>query len=256
MGGLLADLPVAVLLGAAAIATLAGFVKGAVGFALPMIMISGLGSFLPAETALAALILPTVTSNIVQSLRGGWRAAVTVVRRFWIFLLTMLVFLGAAAQLVALVSTSALFLIIGGLVMVFAMSQLAGFRLHLTRATRVRDELAFGTVAGTVGGLSGVWGPPTVAYLVAIDEEKRSAVRIQGVIYGFGAVMLLAAHLRSGVLNAESLPLSAAAVVPVFAGLWLGMGVHDRLPQESFRRAMLVVLTLAGLNLIRRGLMG
>ncbi len=32
------------------IALVAGFVKGAVGFAMPMIMISGLGSFLPAAS--------------------------------------------------------------------------------------------------------------------------------------------------------------------------------------------------------------
>ena len=52
---------------AAVIAVFAGFVKGAVGFALPMVMISGLGSFLAPEIALAALILPAVTTNLIQS---------------------------------------------------------------------------------------------------------------------------------------------------------------------------------------------
>ena len=33
----------------------AGFVKGAVGFAMPMILISGIGSFMPAEIAIAIL---------------------------------------------------------------------------------------------------------------------------------------------------------------------------------------------------------
>ena len=45
---------------ALAITLFAGFVKGAVGFAMPMIMISAFSSFLPPEVALAGLIA-TVT---------------------------------------------------------------------------------------------------------------------------------------------------------------------------------------------------
>ena len=50
---------------------LAGVVKGMVGFAMPMIMISGLSSFIAPELALAALILPTVATNLQQAFRHG-----------------------------------------------------------------------------------------------------------------------------------------------------------------------------------------
>ena len=52
------------LIAASAVAVVAGFVKGATGFAMPMIMISGLGSFLAPEVALAALAMPTLVSNV------------------------------------------------------------------------------------------------------------------------------------------------------------------------------------------------
>ena len=52
----------------------AGFVKGAVGFAMPMIMISAFGTFLPKELALALLILPVLVTNVAQALRDGWPA--------------------------------------------------------------------------------------------------------------------------------------------------------------------------------------
>ena len=39
-------------------------------------------------------------------------------------------------------------------------------------------------------------------------------------------------------------------------GMWIGFKLHDRMPQATFRRAMLLVLVVAGLNLIRRGLFG
>jgi uncharacterized membrane protein YfcA len=44
--------------------------------------------------------------------------------------------------------------------------------------------------------------------------------------------------------------------VPALAGLWLGFRLQDRMDQNRFRRATLIVLVVAGLNLIRRGLLG
>ena len=45
-------------------------------------------------------------------------------------------------------------------------------------------------------------------------------------------------------------------VVPALAGMWIGLKLQDRTPQRVFQRATLVVLIVAGLNLIRRGLLG
>lgn len=58
-----------------AVAMLAGVVKGMVGFAMPMILVSALSSFLTPELALAGLILPTVVTNGFQELRQGLRPA-------------------------------------------------------------------------------------------------------------------------------------------------------------------------------------
>ncbi|MCE8469067.1 sulfite exporter TauE/SafE family protein, partial [Rhodovulum sulfidophilum] len=75
-------------------------------------------------------------------------------------------------------------------------------------------------------------------------------------VFLIGSVMLLFAHLGSGVLNAQSLPFSAALVLPAAIGMWAGLRLQDRLDPVRFRRATLVVLAVAGLNLIRKGLMG
>jgi uncharacterized membrane protein YfcA len=71
-----------------------------------------------------------------------------------------------------------------------------------------------------------------------------------------GSVILFLAHLRSGILNPETLTLSAIVCVPAFIGLVIGFRLHDKMDQNRFRTATLFVLVIAGLNLIRRGLMG
>lgn len=72
-----------------------------------------------------------------------------------------------------------------------------------------------------------------------------------GINFGIGWTVLTLAHLKSGVLNATTLPLSALMLVPVLA---LGMGLQDRMDAARFRRITLIVLCVAGLNLLRRGL--
>ena len=80
-------------------------------------------------------------------------------------------------------------------------------------------------------------------------------MRVQGVIYGLGAVALTVAHYGSGVLRAQTLPLSLAMVLPAVLGMWMGGRIFDRIDQVMFRRATLVILLMAGLNLVRRAVM-
>ncbi len=57
-----------------------------VGFAMPMILISGLSSVMAPELALAGLIVPTLVTNGMQSLRQGVGAAKASIRKFHVFL--------------------------------------------------------------------------------------------------------------------------------------------------------------------------
>ena len=249
-----AGLAPSILLISIAFTILAGFVKGAVGFAMPMIMISALGSFMAPDIALAALIVPTVLTNVWQALRTGPRAAFEAARHHWLYLFIVLVFIALSAQLVRLMPAEVMYLVLGVPITLFAAIQLLGVRLSFRPEHRRRAEVLTASFAGFVGGISGVWGPPTVAYLTALDTPKAEQIRIQGVIYGLGAVALALAHLRSGVLNAETLPFSVFMTIPALAGMAIGFRLGDRLDQVRFRKATLFVLAIAGLNLVRRGL--
>ena len=236
------------------IAMLSGFVKGVVGFAMPLVLISGLTTFISPELALAGLILPTLVTNIMQSLRQGSCAAIGSVRKFKVFLISGGITLVLAAQLVRVIPDQTLTLVIGSSVVFFVALQLSGYQFSLARQS-VGIEAAVGAIAGGLGGLSGIWGAPTVAYLTALGTEKHDQMRIQGVIYGLGALALLGAHIGSGVLRGYTWAFSAALIPPAVLGMWLGGKVMDRIDQSAFRQATLFVLLIAGLNLLRRGLL-
>lgn len=240
---------------AVAIALLAGFVKGVVGFAMPMIFVSGLSSFLAPELALAMLMLPTLATNGIQALRQGPRAAWESITRFKVYMIVGGVVLILSAQLVNVLPMQVMLLIIGVPVTAFALMQIVGWTLRMSGQSTT-FEVIIGVVAGFLGGLSGIWGPPTVMYLTALGTQKHDQMRAQGVIYGLGAVSLVGAHIGSGVLNAATWPLSAAMIVPSLIGMFCGRQIMDRIDQVVFRRATLFVLLVAGLNLMRRALVG
>ena len=239
---------------ACAVTLLAAFVKGATGFAMPMIMVSGLAAFLAPEMALAALILPTVVTNGFQAFRDGIGAALSTIRRYRLYLGVGGVCLVASGQLVRSIDERLLYGMIGFPIVAFGLLQLAGIRPHIPENRRKLAEIGLGTVSGIVGGVSGVWGPPFVLYLTATATPKGDQLRALGVAFGLGAILLVLTHLQTGVLNASTLPFSAAMVLPAMLGMRIGQQVQTRLDQEAFRRATLIVLIVAGLNLVRRAI--
>jgi uncharacterized protein len=239
---------------ALAITFFAGFVKGAVGFAMPMIMISALSSFLSPHMALAALVMPTLVTNISQAFRQGPGMLWTTMVAYRRYLVITIIALVISAQFVDAIP-QALFLAALGLpITAFALLRLWGVSLAIRAQHRGRLEVGTAVIGGLYGGVSGVWGPPLLVYLISTGADKETTVRVQGVVFLIGAAVLLGAHLQSGVLNAATLPFSAILVLPAMIGLTLGYLVQDRLDQARFSRWTYVLLAITGLNLTRRAL--
>jgi len=256
MSDLFVLIPPALLVFACCVTLLGGFVKGAVGFAMPLIMISGMGIAINPELVVAGIILPVVMSNGLQIARGGLGKARAAMVEHWRYITVVCVMILVSAQFLRQIPANAMFVVLGVPVVVLCAIQLAGWRPRITPGLRRPFEWLAGLFAGTLGGLAGTWGPPTVLYLLALDTPRDRQMAVQGVIYGLGSVMLFVGHLQSGVLNSQTWRLSAVLVVPALLGMWLGFRLGDRFDQEKFRRVTLLVLIIAGANLIRRGVVG
>jgi uncharacterized membrane protein YfcA len=249
-----ADHGAAAAVGAAFAFAAGGFAKGVVGFALPLIAVSIVGSFVPYEVAVALLVVPTLVSNVSQVLRQGLAPAVATLRDYWWMNLVLVVMIAVSAQLVVALPGRLLFGILGVAVSAFGITQLTGWRLKFRPERRRIVETAVAVVGGFFGGLSGVWGPPIIMYLLASHLPKAEMIRAQSMSFLLGAVILLVSYLHTGVLNAKTLPASAWLVLPTMAAMIVGYRVHDRLDQALFRKVTLVVLVVTGLNLLRRAL--
>jgi uncharacterized protein len=239
---------------ALAVTLFAGFVKGAVGFAMPLIMMGAFSAFLPAEMALAGLVLPTLFSNISQALRQGPHAAAQTARKYWRILAATILFIPISAQVFWAIPQGAFLLLLGLPITAFAALQLAGLPLALPLRHSKRAQWISGIIGGLYGGVSGIWGPPLLVYLLSTKTGKIETVRVQGVVFLIGAVVLLAAHLQTGLLDQPALTFSALLVLPALLGQAMGFALQDRIDQARFRRITQGLLVLTGLNLIRQAL--
>lgn len=249
-----AGLPTHLVLAALGLTLFAGFVKGAVGFAMPLILVSGFAIFLPKELALAGLILPTLLTNISQALRQGVGPARETAFTYRRFLVGTVICIGISAPFAEVIPRTAYLLLLGIPITIFAGLQLMGRSLAIKLQHRNGAEWVLGVIGGLYGGISGIWGPPLLVFLLSTGAEKVTAIRAQGVVFLIGAVALLAAHLYTGLANAQTLGFSAALCVPALIGLYAGYAVQDRLDQQRFRRWTQGLLVLTGLNMVRQAL--
>ncbi|MDP3197551.1 sulfite exporter TauE/SafE family protein [Tabrizicola sp.] len=241
---------------ALAVTLFAGFVKGAVGFAMPMILVSAFAVFLPQDLALAGLILPTLVTNLSQAFRQGMAAAVQTARTYRRFLIATVICIAVSAPFADVIPRVAYLLMLGVPITAFAAMQLMGRSLAIKLHHRDRAEWGLGVIGGLYGGVSGIWGPPLLVLLLSTGADKVTMVRAQGVVFLIGAVALLASHLGTGIANPQSLGFSAALCVPALVGLYLGYAVQDRLDQARFRRWTQGLLVITGLNMVRQALFG
>lgn len=256
MPAILDLMPLWAFVAACAVTLFGGFVKGTVGFAMPLVMISGLSLFLEPQVAVAGIILPILMTNLLQVARAGFDQARSAVAEHWRYIVIVCVMIVIVAQFLVHIPTQTMYLVLGVPVVTLSLIQLAGLRFHIPPNRRRVAEWGVAVLAGGLGGLTGTWGPPTVLYLIALETPKQRQLLVQGVVYGLGSVSLFLGHLQSGVLNASTVPFSLALLIPAYLGMQAGFRMSDRLNADRFRKVTLIVLTIAGANLLRRGIFG
>ncbi len=231
---------------------LGGLVKGTVGVGLPLVVVSLLGSFLNPKLAVVLVTLPVVVANVWQSVRSG--VALEAFRRFWPLILPFVVFTWAGAQLLALMRTDLLLGVLGLIVVCFSLLTLVQPNFRLNARYEPVAGPGVGLLAGLLNGVSTVNGPPLVMYLVALGLRKDDFVGSYGLIALAGSVPLVLSYIGVGLMGPAEFGASTLALVPALAGVVMGERLRKRIDADLFRKVLLAVLIVLGLNLIRRAL--
>lgn len=232
---------------------LAGLIKGAIGIGMPTAAISMLSQVIEPKTAIALVVIPTFVSNAWQMFRMGEIGR--AFRDYWIFAIVLMSVLLATTSVTASISQETLMLIIGTVVVGFALTSLFFSPPHLPEKFDKPAQAILGAIGGVLGGLTAVWAAPIVIYLVSRRTEKDEFIRATGLLITFGSVPLVIGFWSNGLFTPQVASISAFLVLPALIGFALGEAVRQKMPVASFSNTVQIVFLLMGLNIIRRAVM-
>lgn len=232
----------------------AGTIKGAIGLGLPTTVISLLSQVTDPRVAVALGILPMILSNAWQFYREG-RMAETI-RRYWPFAAVMAATLFLTSLLVVGVDAESILLATGGAIALFAAVSLYRHPPFLPDRWQTHGQVAAGGLSGVMGGLTGLWSPPMIVFLLSRRLDKSAYVRTFGFLLVMGATPLLAGYAANGLMTRELFLMSCLMCAPTFLGFAIGERIRRRMDTARYQKAVLVFFLLMGLNLIRKAWMG
>ncbi len=188
---------------------------------------------------------PVLMHGFLLSLAVSWRLRADInVRELSISVCGLLAGTAIAAAGLMLISAETLPRVFGGLVLVAVAITAAGFRLPLSVASIV----AASSVAGVMGTVAGVHGPP-----IALLYQRESPARIRSALlpfFVFANALSLLALAGVGMLGWRELA-AAALLAPGLALGYLASPLLTRVMNAAaIRAAILAISALSGLALM------
>ena len=230
----------------------AGAVKGMVGVGFPVVAMSILTVFMEPVAAVALVSIPVLATNGWQAFQANNYSA--VFKRFWPLIVTLVVGTWIGGLLVAKVDTDILLAAIGVVAVMFALFSVFSPNLDISPGKERFFGPVTGTVAGVLGGLTTVHGPPVMMYLLALDLKKDEFVGTVGLIWFCGSIPMVIAYIYKGVLGPTEIIGSMMALIPAFLGLYVGQLLRSKINQQAFKNVLIAALFIIGANLIRRSI--
>jgi uncharacterized membrane protein YfcA len=114
----------------------------------------------------------------------------------------------------------------------------------------IAPDIAIGVLNGLVGGLTGLGGVISTisCQLRGWTKDVQRAV-FQPVLFAAFVIISISMGI-TGAVTSETLKLYGLGLPFLLAGLWGGFKLYGKIDDETFRKAVLRLLLLAGLSLI------
>ncbi|MEQ9329456.1 MAG: sulfite exporter TauE/SafE family protein [Rhodospirillales bacterium] len=227
---------------------LAGLIKGVIGVGTPLVVLPIGSLLLPPTVVMSFLIVPIVAANAYQLFSSAiYREAIS---RFWPAATAQLIAATITSQLLIMFDPESMKLVLGIAICVFGLMQIVRIRLEISEGIERRVQVGVGTVAGGIGGVTGIHGPLLMVMLFTLKASKDMFVTAMAMFFLVSYLPLFSTLTFASILGWEELFISLAVTVPLILGVKFGERFRGGVSQELFRKLIGGVLILMGINLV------
>ena len=245
----LALLSVAFLLG--------GFVKGAIGYGMPLVATPILLVSFTLPQVVLIMVAPIFISNVIQGFQT--RKAWSVLKLFWpMIAANCIILLFFGGRILTMIDAWILTCFVGLMMVIHAGLSLAP---PITIFTRIFEKISIrklilpsGIVSGFLGSLTTIYGFPSLQVIVASECDKEEIAFLFSIFLASGHLALWRGMTLNDYHNPEMLKWGLLACIPMFVALMAGRIIHQRLSIQNFKKAVNWVLLLAGIGLILKSI--
>jgi uncharacterized membrane protein YfcA len=203
---------------------------------------------LPPPVVMSFLIVPIVVANAYQLFSSSlYRDSF---RRFWPAAAAQLTAATITSQLLIMIEPNKLKLVLGIAITCFAILQIVRLKIEIPERTERPVQVATGTIAGGIGGVTGIHGPLLMVMLFTLKVSKDMFVTTMALFFLISYLPMFATLTYASILGWEELLISLAATVPLILGVKFGERFRQRVSQELFRKLIGGMLILIGVNLV------
>jgi uncharacterized membrane protein YfcA len=224
--------------------TLAGFVKGVVGFGFPVITLIILTLTIGLLDALAIIVIPTIVTNVWQGLSGPYLQ--DIAKRMWLYFLVAVIFIWFTSAYLTQIDVKWPTAMLGAVLFVFALSRLLKVSISVPRQWEKPLSVPLGAVNGMLTGMTGSFMVPSVLFMQAMGFKRDMLVQAMGVFFAISTIVLAASLRRNDLISEEHVRLSLFALVPSIIGLYIGRWIRLRINEERFQQVFLGSVLLLG----------
>ncbi len=198
------------------------------------------------------MVFPILFANTWQFFRA--RERLKIAQQHWFFAFTLLISLSTATFFTSRISTSALVIFVGIVIILFSLTNLIFNPPPISDRLDRACQGLFGVISGITGGLTAIWSPAIAIYLIGRGKEKDDFVGISGFLFLVGSIPLCIGFWQNGMLTGQTALLSMGMMIPTLIGFSIGEYIRQRMDAKRFKSLVLVFFLLMGINLIRKGL--
>ena len=217
-----------------------GLVKGTIGFGMPMVALPIIAFILPATKAIIILCAPIFITNFIQmKIKEGITSY-----RFLPMFLSLVLGLLIGARLILEIE----------LIFVAIINSIGLQIKSINKNWERTITIIIGFSSGILGGLSSFYGPPMLAYLVALKLKKETFVRVVSTMYFIGSFPLYGSLMYYGLGTINDLYFSLFLIIPALIGQQIGSRIRHKISENVFRIFVIIILFILGFALLLKTL--